>query len=215
MNLKKLVCAGLVLAALSQSASAYYIPNKPDKSKGYYIYAGLGAANLSESEALVPISGQKDAESFDTGMLITAGGGYKFSNGLRAELEYAFRGNTIGDTPNFIVIEGEGDPSYDSKSIMANLLYQFARDKKYSPYIGAGLGYTFLKNGGDADQQYAYQGIAGLIIKVTDNIDLGVAYKYFSTFDTPVMSVKSTPSPVDIEYPYTSHAIELRGILNF
>lgn len=221
MNLKKFAIStcltlGMTFGAF-QPANSYYLPNQPDKGKGYYIYAGLGAGSVSESNVKVKSLGLSGNESFDFGAIMTSGAGYRFPNsGFRAELEYAHRSNDINTLPGFITSTGDGEASYTSNSVMANLLYEFKENNKISPYVGFGLGYTFLKNGGDAEQQYAYQGIAGTFIKIMDDIDLGIAYKYFSTFGTPEMSLKFSPPPPRItEYPYTAHSIEIRGILNF
>jgi opacity protein-like surface antigen len=219
MKLKQIVassCLALcITAGAAQDAFSYYLPNQPNTKKGIYIYAGLGAGKIDDSNVKIDAFNSSGTESFDLGAMVTTGVGYKFGNGFRAEFEYANRNNDVSKHPSFITVEGNGTPVYESQSVMANLLYEFRQNKTYSPYVGFGLGYTFLKNLKDADDQYAYQGIAGTIIKITEDIDIGIAYKYFSTFDTPLMSVKAKPSPVDTEYPYTAHSLEVRGILNF
>ncbi len=210
--MKKLVLAIQVsgLLAVSSVPSGAY-----KREDGWYGFAGLGASFLSEGDAEVKSLGLKDTESYNAGLLATAGVGYKTGDGFRLEAEYAYRGNKRSDRPNFIATTGDGEEIYRSSSIMGNIIYEFNRKERLRPYIGAGVGYTFLKHVDDHDSGFAYQGILGGLYRFTDDIELGLAYKYFSTFKTPEMSVKATPSNVDVEYPYSAHSVELRGILNF
>ncbi|GAA4043127.1 hypothetical protein GCM10022281_25410 [Sphingomonas rosea] len=48
-------------------------------------------------------------------------------------------------------------------------------------YIGAGAGRARVKALGDRDSAWAYQGIAGVRFPISDNIDLGLKYRYFRT----------------------------------
>jgi opacity protein-like surface antigen len=66
-------------------------------------------------------------------------------------------------------------------SLMANGLFDFGNDDGWSGYIGGGIGRARVSLEGDRDSAFAWQGIAGVRKAITENIDLGLKYRYFRT----------------------------------
>jgi len=67
------------------------------------------------------------------------------------------------------------------KSAMVNLLGDFGDPEGMSFYAGVGAGRAWAKALNDSDNAWAFQGILGLRTAVSENIDLGLKYRYFRT----------------------------------
>jgi outer membrane protein OmpA-like peptidoglycan-associated protein/outer membrane protein W len=160
---------------------------------------------------------------FDNGGLGLASLGYAFANGLRPELEFAYRNNDI---------ETAGSSSSgheDAQAYMANLWYDFPAPgfaPRLRPYLGGGAGSASVQledvgasNGAqfsDRDDAVAYQGGAGLGYQATRHLVLSVGYRYLETektrFDVPGSSgggafgPSATP-PSTVESRYRSDGV--------
>ncbi|HXG82309.1 MAG TPA: outer membrane beta-barrel protein, partial [Sphingomicrobium sp.] len=64
---------------------------------------------------------------------------------------------------------------------MINALVDFGNEDGLSFYGGAGFGRARVKFEGESDSAWAYQLIAGVRYALSDNIDLGLKYRYFRT----------------------------------
>jgi opacity protein-like surface antigen len=67
------------------------------------------------------------------------------------------------------------------RSAMVNGLLDFGNEDGLSFYVGGGAGRASVKLGDVSDSAWAFQGIAGVRLAVSRNIDLGLKYRYFST----------------------------------
>jgi opacity protein-like surface antigen len=79
----------------------------------------------------------------------------------------------------------DGDLDVDGKlrvvSGMVNALADFGDENGTSFYAGVGVGRAGVKVAGDRDSAWAFQGIAGVRTAVSENIDLGLKYRFFRT----------------------------------
>jgi opacity protein-like surface antigen len=64
---------------------------------------------------------------------------------------------------------------------MVNALLDFGNDDGVSFYVGGGAGRARVSFAGDRDNAWAYQGIAGVRFALSENVDLGLKYRYFRT----------------------------------
>lgn len=127
--------------------------------------------------------------------------GYKFDNGFRVEGEASYRRNHLDSKHlakefNLDYENVKINGSFYSWSYMANFLYDFDQVSCYIPnvvpYLGFGIGYTQNHAHLKAHDQYsrdcakasgkgiAYQGIAGVGYRLTDNTTLAAEYRYFN-----------------------------------
>ena len=67
------------------------------------------------------------------------------------------------------------------KTLMANALLDGDFGGGFGGYIGGGAGRAWADLGGDSDNAWAYQGIAGIRYAVSPNVDVGLKYRYFRT----------------------------------
>jgi opacity protein-like surface antigen len=105
------------------------------------------------------------------------------------------------------------------KSLMANaLLDSNFGNSRFGGYIGGGAGRAWASLSGDKDNAWAYQGIAGLRYAATDNVDVGVKYRYFHTgklgFDDG-FTVNGTNFTTSAKGNYDSHSVLASLVYNF
>ncbi len=117
-------------------------------------------------------------------------GGYDFGM-FRAEVEAGYKRASLSRlafTPN-----GGGFSQNDisgsvrAYSVMGNLLLDFGPEDGWNGYVGGGAGLANVRykinsltgSGSDSDRSVAFQGIAGIRKSISDNIDLGLKYRYF------------------------------------
>ena len=64
---------------------------------------------------------------------------------------------------------------------MINGMFDFGDDAGWGGFVGGGVGLARVRLLGDSDSGVAFQGIAGVRTAVSDNIDVGLKYRYFRT----------------------------------
>jgi len=159
--------------------------------------------------------------------------GYDFGM-LRLEGELAYKRagvNQLRIDPR-IAGGGPGD-NYDASghgralSAMINLLLDFGDDDGLSGYAGAGVGLASVKYSADAltpfgdigfsdtDSGLAWQGIAGLRYAVSQNIDIGLKYRFFNVPNLKFSGETGQRLAVDLDSRWRSHSIMASLIYNF
>src|SRR6478672_7757957 len=120
---------------------------------------------------------------YDFGMFRLEGElGYKRAKLKSATVDNAFltgintpSGNTFGTTS----FDLNGHTSVLSG--MVNGLVDFGGNGGVGAYAGAGIGRAKVKQLGDSDNAWAYQLLAGVYMPISDNVDVGLKYRYFRT----------------------------------
>ncbi len=149
-------------------------------------------------DAIDPIDGVDFIEDdiadidFKTGIDLDMIAGYDFGAfRLEAELGYKrARADEVEFDQSFVdfaELLGEDVDDFDVSSkvsvlsLMGNALADFGSDDGVSGYIGAGFGRARLKAFGERDSKWAWQIIAGVRTAMSENIDVGLKYRYFRT----------------------------------
>lgn len=93
--------------------------------------------------------------------------------------------------------------------------YDFFRDSKIQPYIGAGFGLGYVDADGvspvsgsainDDDHDFAYQGMAGIAFSVSPRTKVTLGYRYFTI---PDLKFKTTGG-TSVDADYANHEIML------
>lgn len=203
------------------AAFAISLPAVAFAADGLYVGAGAGlnvvrdASTSFQGGTAAGVSRTMDLDAGFTGVLTT---GYKFSSGIRTELEAGFRRNTVKS------LDGTAaDGSLRSLSLMGNVLYDFNTGTPWMPYVGAGIGTAKLSaktiRGGTAagspiagttidgtTTKLAYQGIVGVAYNVNDNLALTADYRYFAT-SKPSFSAIPAATTTGVKSAYGSHNI--------
>jgi opacity protein-like surface antigen len=107
--------------------------------------------------------------------------GYKRAKADDLEFDEDFL-DAIGVDPDDVSAD---DVDLDGKvrvvSGMINVLGDFGSDAGFGGYAGLGVGRAGVKAFGDRDSAWAFQAIAGIRTAVSENVDVGLKYRYFRT----------------------------------
>ena len=175
---------------------------------------------------------------------ISAAIGFDFSKvskvNARAELEYTYKDKaTFAPNISSAIFNGEevqvpeGIPSFlvnelRTQSLMLNGYYDFKNTSKFTPYLGAGVGVTRIKNKqslnpeipeffiesdsqSDTSNTFTWSANVGVAYQVTENVALDLGYRYVdageiefntnnSVFFGPNSDMKTTADLVSHDY---------------
>ena len=146
-------------------------------------------------DPLVPDFLESDVANveFKRGLDIDAVAGYDFG-GFRVEGELGWKrakADELDFDDDFLEAIG-ADPTIDDGDLdvngrvrvlsgMVNVLGDFGDENGVSFYAGGGFGRAGVRAFGDSDSAWAWQGIAGVRTAISENIDLGLKYRFFRT----------------------------------
>lgn len=197
-----LVCMGALVFGSTLAAA---------NDKGLYIGGAGGLNFLTEDSDLN--SAEAEYEDFDwavSGVL-----GYALGNGLRFETEVGYRPNDVDNITG--VAGGSGD--VDVLNWMFNALYDLDYwNLPVKPYVGGGIGIANVDFDGvtpvagstinDSDIGFAFQGIAGVSLDLTENLAATLDYRHLRV---PNVSFRTNGgTSVDSDYATNQIMIGLR-----
>ena len=213
MSLKRTLLAATIISSISGVASAQMpLPSlEPAPAfTGLYIGAGVGL-NWLQNEHLINAIGTASNASLSTnvGYATVASVGWAMPNGIRVELEGAFRNNQFSSAHDFGFSARAGGREF-KYGPMVNVLYDMTnfladytglRIPYFAPYVGVGVGwqwsqlkgFTASANGGgpngffpsvasnDTYSAIAYQFILGgaMPIRSVPGLALTTEYRFF------------------------------------
>jgi OOP family OmpA-OmpF porin len=189
MRVKTLLMASAIAACPLVAQAQWLPPQGGQPIAGLYV--GLeGGANFLMDETVKSVGAAKTTDKLqaNTGALGVATVGWGFGNGLRAEVEFDYRTNNLGNvkTPTGAIAASGKEQKYGP---MVNIAYDFNGLTPWVvPYLGAGVGYQWAKdrettsttavllNGNPGS--FAYQAIAGLAVPLPQVPGLAVTLEY-------------------------------------
>jgi OmpA-OmpF porin, OOP family len=211
---RKTLLAATAIVALSSAAYAQDETN-------WYAGAAFGANWLDDETITITTAAPTttvEAE-FDTGWVMTGAVGHRW-NQWRLEFELGYRDNSSEDlvvTPGPVADTMFADVTQFSQ--MVNLLWDLPIGDNMALTIGGGVGGVQVQvdAGGivglstiamdDDDYVFAYQGIAGLSIDISDQMELFAEYRYFATDEVSVQGILSpAPSIIAVNEELESHS---------
>jgi OOP family OmpA-OmpF porin len=179
MNFRNALVAATMLA-LPLAANAQPV-------NGLYIAGGLGGTYMQDLDAKAGgVSGKLPSHIGAAGMVSL---GYGLGNGIRLELEGDYRANSLTTGTNGFT---RGGGQEQKMGVMGNVLYDFTGSPTIQPYIGAGVGYQWVKEsnlhvgnltgftsaGNDTQGAFAYQAILGVAMPIASAPGLAVTADY-------------------------------------
>jgi hypothetical protein len=177
---KLFTCAAGVLFAGAAAAA--------DENSGYFLAGWIGASR--------PFGIHDDK----WGEFPSLSGGYSFANGLRPELELAYRYNGKSELQNL---------NLRAATVLSNLWYEVWNRDGYYFYAGGGIGglrLSFSQAGvSGIDTGAAWQAGFGFGGALSHNFDWGFAFRHLASFDR--ISADGGDGP---HYMAKSVALELR-----
>jgi outer membrane protein OmpA-like peptidoglycan-associated protein len=205
-----LLCStsGVAMAQLSNYPTPAIAP------ASFYVGIFGGAAFPLASHIDGPQVPSGSRATWDTGFVAGGAVGYMVGNGLRVELEGAYRESGISQLYGVNASSGR----ISNITAMGNVLYDINTGTFVTPYVGGGIGVSYAQVRanpapsatpqvffGDHDVVLAYQAIAGLSFQVTPAIALGVDYRFFGTMDPRIAA--STAPNLDHDFTNQQHTV--------
>jgi len=171
------------------------------------LVCGLAAAPAQATEgwygrADVGYSVGDHIEAFDTEFdleddwMADAALGYAFQNGFRTDAELAYRTNEVDLF----------DEDVEATSLMGNVFYDFNRDGRFQPYVGAGVGYGQVEFADLDDSNWAWQAMVGVGVALSERATLDISYRHFVI---PELEL-DLDGPTDVEYVHDAVTVGLR-----
>ena len=223
MKIKTILLATAATLAITPAAHAY---------EGLYGAIGAGLTLLKDGDVSNDGPGGGGAVIFDSdadygsGIGVYAALGYDWGNSWRTELEFSHRNNDINSIAAQPGFSGwpAGTISGDSTAValMVNMLRDFDFGSRITPYIGGGIGVADVDHDiigsnpagvpvapltvayGVHQRSFAYQGIAGLAVELSESLALDLSYRYFGTTKENFASTLSG-LPASISPSYAAH----------
>ncbi|WP_350335849.1 outer membrane protein [Coralliovum pocilloporae] len=191
-NVLSVLMAGAATALLAGAAQA--------EGNNFYVGGSVGLNFLEDADSVSnTVAGglRRVEEDFDTGAVISGFVGYSWDlaerGAVRLEGELSYRTNDTDSLVFNTAPQNVVSDDNESLSGFVNAYYDFTQfSDRFHPYLGAGIGFTHIdKNvvygGGaninDEDTVFAYQFIAGVTYKATDQFDIFVEGRYLGTED--------------------------------
>lgn len=167
-----------------------------DTESGWFMKPVLGLSQMSSTDGnstgVGLQNGMVDVD-LDSGLSAGLGFGYRYNPNLSVELSWEYRSNdsetTLPDTTLF------DDGNYASNIFYLNGYYHFDNDKKWTPYLGFGLGWIqeidIDLEGNGPEQSYSgdgdigFQAMFGLEYDLSENWTFNTELRYarFSSID--------------------------------
>ena len=117
-------------------------PPRRQWTRGLYFELGIGGGFPEDSDVEMPdSSGVISLDAYDMGPTVIAAIGYNWGSRLRFEIEGEFRRNEV-ERVDFGRFRGEdlADGQVKTRSLMANVIYQFLPGRSVRPFLGIGWG---------------------------------------------------------------------------
>ena len=179
----------------------------------FYIKANVGVGMAMDSDIdNVPNAGDTAKMTYDSGFVGSIAAGYDFANPLRLEIELIRQKNDLDITSynNFYGTFNEGD--LKTRSFMFNGFYDVDTGSAWTPFIGAGLGWSKLDindpgfNDSDSDDVFTYQFIGGVAYAFNDQWSVDAQYRFMGTSDATIdgadFSVNSNNLMLGLRYSF-------------
>jgi opacity protein-like surface antigen len=209
----------LALATLGHDAAA------KDSSEEFYASVGGGINRLYDSD----IAGGFVEHRYSDGWSGIGSLGYAFANGIRTEFEVGYRRNTLDSVNTYgsssagiadDQLSGTGHVA--AWTFIGNILYEYANESSFSPYIGGGMGLAALHYNNAAGHKAGHfvvpvhgdesapaaQAIAGIDYKLSENLRVFVDYRYLTALG-PKTFFGDNPE-TDVEYDTSTILVGLR-----
>jgi outer membrane protein OmpA-like peptidoglycan-associated protein len=177
-----------VLAAMPAMAQTFGSPDSG--ADGLYLRGEGGWSHLNDMSGYTT-GGASYTSKQDEGYIAGGALGWKFDQ-LRVELGLDFSNSGVKSV-TLNNVSGAGGGEVHNTATMVNALWDFRTGTFIVPYIGIGVGASYVtldnvkRNGAlmsDSSQTvFAYQPMIGVNFQLTDQLALGIQYRYFATVD--------------------------------
>ena len=151
MNFKNWVASGLLLSGI-----AY--PSALLASEGAYITGSFGISRISD----IDVENSNNDIEFDSGLNYEIGIGYDFG---KTRIEASWERNNTDDISWGSAKEDDGYMS----SFLGSVIYDFENNSKWTPFLGASVGNSYVEVDDHHESGFSYGAQAGISYKTSEN----------------------------------------------
>ena len=183
---------GVALSALAAMPAVAQIYGSPGSGPDGVYLRGEGGWHHQNDTTGDTTNGIIVTEKPKEGYIFGGAVGYKFDQ-LRLELGLDFSNSDAKSISLNNASSATANGGIQNTAGMINALWDFRTGTPFVPYIGMGVGVSSVslnnlsRNGAllsnDSDLVFAYQPMAGVNYHITDQLALGLQYRYFATVD--------------------------------
>jgi len=226
---KFVIAAALATAAVSAPAAA--------RDGAPYVGVEGGPMVVQDMNFKIDRNGVRSNEvyelDYNTGFDVDAIAGYDFGM-FRAEGEIAYK-RASANSVYFDIADYDADGRSTVLSAMLNGLLDFGGEGSWRGYVGLGGGLAKVKTNftnstgsidlDGSDSGFAWQMVAGVGIPISDNIELGLKYRYFTapkvrySDDSALVCGTSTSAlctqDIGLKSRFRSHSLLASLVYNF
>ncbi|MDB5477737.1 MAG: rane protein [Alphaproteobacteria bacterium] len=120
--------------------------------------------------------------------------GWQFHPMVRAELEAAYRDNDL---------DGARAGDAETYTYMLNAFWDIKNDTRFTPYLGVGAGWAYQKldatDVSESENNFVYQGIAGVSFNIDNNWALTADYRYVDALNFDYSTVNADYSAHEVK----------------
>lgn len=199
--MKKTMLTGAALAVLAVPMSSMAADD------AFYIKGSLGIGMAMDTDIdNMPNAAGTAKMTYDTGFVGSLAAGYNFANPMRMEVEFLNQKNDL-DRLSYNNLYGnftEGD--LKAHSFMVNGFYDVNTGSPWTPFIGAGIGWSKLDlntpgfDNSDNDDVFTYQFIGGVAYAFNEQWSVDAQYRFIGTSDATIS---------DADYDFNSNNLML------
>ncbi len=216
---------GIKLSSLLISAASplvFGLAHAQDGTQAVSVYARLssGVSFIDKFEFDREVGGgllvfdEPTVTDNKTGYTLGAALGFDYGRHFRTELEYRYIQSDLGALQQVFANTSRAtiapDAQVTTHAIMSNVVYEFAPDNTFTPFVSLGLGGAFVSldqtagilSANNQDAALAYQAKGGVKYDVSPSISIALDYTYFATRDLAFGNDELVPGPA-ISQPST------------
>ena len=147
MKLRKLFLVGLVCVFLAPiSAFADGVKNPYFSATGGILWTEDSSIGSPDATLNATARGVNAQIELDTGVAFTFAAGAEIMPQVRGEVEYSFKTSDADKVKSDVGTANLSGFDADTHSMMFNGYYDFASETKWKPYLGGGIGVSWINN---------------------------------------------------------------------
>ena len=205
-------CIGSLSFSTGSSASDF--DNRVDR-----VYVDVsGGMNMLEDTDFNFATGVDVENEYDNGVYVAGELGYNFGKFLfvdnvkiGAEVSYTENDIDVHNIPALGGAQAASTGDISATTVLANMYHEFDTQTKFVPYYGLGAGFSKIDAEGygvqaapnaleDDDTSFVYQLTAGVDYMLSDNVDLGLRYRYLASTGAEWKGLGANAVEQDLDY---------------
>lgn len=182
----------IVLTIATLSVLAVPISSMADEGSVYIKgNLGIGIGMDTDIDNMPDANGSAEI-TFDSGFAGSIAVGYDFANPMRMEIEFLHHKNDLEISYFDTIYDTFNDGDLKTHSFMLNGFYDFNTGSPWTPFVGAGLGWSKLVindpgfHASDSDDVFTYQLTGGLAYAFNEKWTVDAQYRFLGTGDATI-----------------------------